>query len=502
MCHSHIRYLYTFALLSALNSPAAYANSPCADLIPSSPKEQSVSTTLKEQSSSTPKEQGAPTHFGLGSESTSHGKDTLLLSAPIRDTFGFSSSSKTPAEQTKDFESYIGALLEHQIIGDPQLIRFIESLEKGKLINPISEEEAQVSTASTIQRKGLQNHLDKASLNHEELLNWAKTTLEKRAHTRVSREEVQKETQDPDQNLEFHPVKRPVTFEMRDGEDKKIVTLTYSTEVQFTPVTQKHWAEIMGENPSYFTKGEDSVALDFHGKNIELQPDHPVEMVTWWSILEFANRLSEKHGLPPTYDLSDITWEPGSRAENGTLRPVSGQRQSDTVRVYAKGKSHNPYKGDIYYQVEGYRLPTEAEQKYMLQGGESIKGDSLFKDESDFQNFAWYRDNSGNKTHPVGLLQPIVIDGKNFYDLYGNVRERGWDNWGLELQGGKNPVNLMTDTFRRFSGGGWEDSFSHANNNSIKHGRSYGAHWSESPEIGFRLVRTIEQSEGEQRDDE
>ena len=155
---SYICSLCICAPLIALSVSVAHANSPCADLIPSFSKEQSAST---------PKEQGAPTHFGFGSESTSHEKDTLILSASIRDTFGFSSSSKTPMEQTKDFESYIGTLLEHQIIKQPQLLRFVESLEKGKLINPISEEEARINTASLIQRRGLQQHLDKASLNQK-----------------------------------------------------------------------------------------------------------------------------------------------------------------------------------------------------------------------------------------------------------------------------------------------------------------------------------------------
>ena len=86
---------------------------------------------------------------------------------------------------------------------------------------------------------------------------------------------------------------------MRYEEDKKPVTLTYPIEVQSTPVTQKQWVEVMGENPSHFIEGEDSDVLSFYGKDIKLQPDHPVESVTWWSVLEFANRLSGQHGLPP-----------------------------------------------------------------------------------------------------------------------------------------------------------------------------------------------------------
>ena len=67
-------------------------------------------------------------------------------------------------------------------------------------------------------------------------------------------------------------MKRPVRFEMRYADDKKLVTLTYPTEVQSTPVTQKQWVEVMGENPSHFTGGEDSIVLNFHGKPIRVQP--------------------------------------------------------------------------------------------------------------------------------------------------------------------------------------------------------------------------------------
>ena len=61
----------------------------------------------------------------------------------------------------------------------------------------------------------------------------------------------------------------------------------------------------MEENPSKFTKGEHSiVASNINGKSIQMQPDNPVENITWWSALVFANKLSEQYGLKPAYDLS------------------------------------------------------------------------------------------------------------------------------------------------------------------------------------------------------
>jgi len=51
--------------------------------------------------------------------------------------------------------------------------------------------------------------------------------------------------------------------------------------------TQKMWLEVMENNPSGF-KGD----------------NRPVETVSWWEVLEYCNKLSEKYGLEPVYELS------------------------------------------------------------------------------------------------------------------------------------------------------------------------------------------------------
>ena len=496
ICNLHIYVLYICALLIALSAPVAHANSPCVDLVPSSSSKEQSTSNPKEQSASTPKEQSAPIHLGVGSESTPRGKRTSSLSSSS-DTFSSPSPSKTPMEQTKDFESYIGELLENRIIGEPQLLRFVESLENGELINPISEEEARLSTASAVQRRGLQQHLDKASLDQKELLNWARATLEKRTQAQVSREETREETRDISQKLEFHSVERPARFTMKYPWDDKIpVTLTYPIEVQSTPVTQNQWVEIMGENPSHFAQGEDTVVWNFHGKHIELQPDHPVESVTLWSVLVFANRLSEKQGLPPAYDLSGIDWKPGTQPENGTLQPVKEQKHGETLRIYAKGKSHNLSKRDIYYQTEGYRLPTRAEQEYMLQGGRGMKIDSLFKNETDMKKYVWYDANAGGSTQPVGLLQPITINGKDFHEVYGNVSEWSWDTHKypskvkhlFNLKSEKNPIGPKVHPSAR--GGDWNSDLNGMSASFIP--------VTSINNVGFRLVRTVEPGDGKQ----
>ena len=171
------------SVLSVLNTSAVHASSLCADLV----------------SSSSSKEQSTQTDFGFGSESTSRGKNTLPLpSSSSKNTSESSSSnilepsltsnaldfyanSEPPKEGTRNFQSYIGELLEKQIIKEPQFTRFIKNLERGELINPISKEEALTSTALLVQRNGLQKYLDQSSLNQKELLAWSRATLEKKS---------------------------------------------------------------------------------------------------------------------------------------------------------------------------------------------------------------------------------------------------------------------------------------------------------------------------------
>ena len=379
-------------------------------------------------------------------------------------------SSSSVETETEGLMGYLGALLEHQIIGDAELVRFIEGLEKGKLVNPIAEEKAMVSSAALIQQGGIQEYLDLGDLNKKELLEWSKESLREKKRVWVKREETRKETQDVYQKIKFLPV-GPGRFFMGEGEKQVEVTLTHPIEVMSTPVTQNQWVEIMGENPSRFSDGKDSVVVGVGGKSVRMNPDHPVEKITWWSALEFANRLSEKHGLKPAYDLKGVTWIKGTKAENGTLQREKGE-------------------GGInkdYYQSEGYRLPTEAEQEYLLRAGGKSSGEYHFGDkEEDLKDYAWYDRNSGRTTHPVGELTPLVLEGQEFYDVHGNVWEWGMDHYGKRLPGGDNPLHTHSGPTLVIRGGSWYSlarALRSANRAYVNPGlRDYS--------VGFRLVRT------------
>lgn len=141
---------------------------------------------------------------------------------------------------------------------------------------------------------------------------------------------------------------------------------------------------------------------------------------------------------------------------------------------------------------EDYRLPTEAEWEFAARSEGLEQKWAGTSSEAELDRFAWYRDNSGKKTHAVGEKEPNEI---GLYDMSGNVWEWTQDIYhpdAYEKHPRDNPV--MSEKVDRpgaivlnvMRGGGWK-SPSHYARIAYRGGDEPVAKYKD---IGFRLART------------
>lgn len=200
-------------------------------------------------------------------------------------------------------------------------------------------------------------------------------------------------------------------------------------------------------------------------------PNYPAYYVNWYDAIIYCNLRSIAEGYTPVYSVNN---ESDPRKWNGiNSRTISG------IIKYCGPSSQNTTwdKVECNFDVNGYRLPTEAEWEYIARGGYGLGGFQYKYSGSDnIDEVAWYGNNSPSNAayavaHEVMTKKSNLL---NIYDMSGNVTEWCWNGTGQGTQ-------------RVFRGGcfGSIDS-SCLVKSSSKHG-PYDGQYSN----GFRVVRTV-----------
>lgn len=227
---------------------------------------------------------------------------------------------------------------------------------------------------------------------------------------------------------------------------RRRVKITQAFFLGKTKITQAQYKEVMGTNPSAF-----SAAGRFKervkGKDTK---DHPVESISWLDAVRFCNRLSERHELPPYY-------------------------QIDGDRVTVRGGA-------------GYRLPTEAEWEFAARAGSTTTW-YFGENPAELAEHAWYLANSGDITHPVALKKP---NPHGLHDIYGNVPEWCWDRYDptyYKRMPLSDPPGSGEGTTRVYRGGAWNVAAPQTRTSSRD---SLGSAYSVLTIVGMRVARNAE----------
>lgn len=188
------------------------------------------------------------------------------------------------------------------------------------------------------------------------------------------------------------------------------VTISKPFYMGIYEVTQKQYNAVMASNPSKF-----------------IEPDNPVEQISWEQAMLFCKKISETTKIKVT-------------------------------------------------------LPTEAQWEYAARAGSQTRyyfGD----DDSELGDYAWYDKNSKKRTHPVGLKNPNKF---GLYDMHGNAYEwcMDWYQSNYTNLTIKDPVGPKSGLNHVIRGGGWYSDAEICRSAN----RSYGTPDYHNTGLGFRLI--------------
>jgi len=213
------------------------------------------------------------------------------------------------------------------------------------------------------------------------------------------------------------------------------VTISEGFWMGVHPVTQEQWEQVMGSNPSYFQTNPAAG---------EAQGRRPVETVSWFDVLVFANLLSKSEGLRPAYMINGST-DPANWGEVPASAASENLAEWNAVQVVPGS--------------DGWRLPTEAQREFAARAGTTAafsNGAGDWQNQSEIEGIGWFGFNSGGMTREVGLKQP---NPWGLHDIHGNVLEWAWDWFGeYPNLAETDPAGASSGAFRVIHGGSWFNS--------------------------------------------
>ena len=177
-------------------------------------------------------------------------------------------------------------------------------------------------------------------------------------------------------NREIEATERPWQKNLDNEAPQHRVILTRPFFLALQEVTQSEYEQLIGANPSYFSKNSPDKKLAKLVADVDTRR-HPVEGVSWHEANDFCRALNGREKLDPL--------------------------TSD----------------------QGYFLPTEAQWEFACRAGTTTRFWSGNLEE-DLYPVEWAHPRAQSRTQPVGKLSPNPF---GLFDLHGNVKEWVHDKW-------------------------------------------------------------------------